>query len=422
MADFSEWGAEASPNRLMQRDTLEALKGGASVQEALGRIAMQPAELRYKTLQGDKLQFEIDQDKQVAELMRAAFGGQAADPSAVESGTVGAEGLRLEQSALRPQTSLADKFGNAAEIFAGAGQVKRAQELAKTASTLRQQQAAAISSQTTALLNQLKITRENAENLAQFFGGAGSQEELDQANRLYQFQTGQPSPFQNVPFSEDLIDGLNQRALSAKERFDLADKAATRLNLKTYRDARLGQFETENRIREERLRLNREREERLRKQGGGRLPSADPKPDEIRQVKAMIRKDFPMAKDFADEMGTAAFTIAAEARAKMRANPALSPSAALNQAYTEAVRFGDIEADAGTAFGLIGKKFRFAGGGRSPETALTVPSKATDARPGRYYVNSRGDVAKWDGKKFVPVQVNSNRLSSDNGNPNSEEY
>jgi hypothetical protein len=291
---------------------------------------------------------------------------------------------------------------------------------------IRQREASQISSQTTALLNQLKIGKEQAENLAQFFGGAGSQDEWDMANRLYSFQTGQQSPFANVPFNEEVVDALNQRALSAKERYDLADKAATRENTKRYRDERLKDFDEQNKIRRERLRLEREREERLRKSGGSaRLPSADAKPAEIKQVKDMIRKDFPQAGDAAEELNTAAFTIASEARAKLRANPALSSSAAINQAYAEAVKNGDIEADMGTTIPLIGKrvgaKFRFAGGGRSPETALTVPSKAAEAKVGRYYVNSAGQIAKWDGKRFVPVQVSSNRLSGNNSDPSREE-
>jgi hypothetical protein len=426
MADpFSAWGPEAAPDRLIRQDALKEGEIAASIQERLGRVAMQPAQKRLLEAKAGELESEVRERQQAAELMKRAFGQDAAAiaPELIESGTVGAAGLSLEQQALGTgrRVSIADKFGNAAEVFAGAGMVEQAKKLAESAALIRQREASQISSQTTALLNQLKIGKEQAENLAQFFGGAGGQDEWDMANRLYSFQTGQQSPFANVPFNEEVVDALNQRALSAKDRYDLADKAATRENTKRYRDERLKDFDEQNKIRKEQLRLNREREERLKKAGGTtRLPSADPKNTEIDHVKSLLKKDFPAANDDAQELNTAAFTIAAEARAKLRANPALSPSAAINQAYTEAMQQGDISLTEGKLFG-IGKKFRFAGGGRSPETALTVPSKAAEAKVGRYYVNSAGQIAKWDGKRFVPVQVSSNRLSGNNSDLSREE-
>lgn len=419
MADpFSAWGAEAAPDRLIQRDNLEKLRIGVAAQEALGRIAMQPDQARVLRAKANVLEQEAEAEKTAAELMRRAMGGGGA-----------ATGLDdMDAASERPSLSMADRFDNAAEVFAGSGLVTKAQKLAETAATIRQREASAISSAASARLNQLKFVREAAEGQAQMFGGATDEASWDAANRLYEFQTGAKSPFQGVPYNPEMVEGINQRALTAKERYDLEEKALTRRSTAEYRKSRLKQFDTENDIREERARLAREREERITKQqgktGAGRLPSAEAKDKEIAQVKNLIRRDFPMAGDFAGELNNAAFTIASEARAKMRANPALSPSAAINQAYTEAVKFGDIEADKGTAFGLVGKKFRFAGGGRSPETAMTLPTKAAEAKVGRYYMNASGQVAKWDGKRFVPVEVtgdNRRPLSNDNGRLDEED-
>lgn len=428
MADpFSAWGPEASPSRLIQRDTLEALNIGSTVQERLGRIAMQPAELRKKELEAEKLQFEMDEERAVRELISRAMSGT---PAGAEQ-AFGDNPEFFGQAAMKP-AGMADKLDNVAQVLAGSGRLKKAQDAAKAAADIRAKADEGAKDRTQAVLNELKMVRDQAEDMAQFFGGATDQASWDMANRLYEFQTGQRSPMANVPYSPEVISGLNERALSAKERFDLAEREATRLGTQQYRNSRLRQFDAEQRVREIQAGIAKQREERIAKNSGrgtgGRLPAAEPKKEEIRQVENLILKDFPHAKDFGMELETAAYTISSEARALFRANKAISMSAALNAAYADAVKNKDIESDIGTdvtlGMGLarVGKKFRFAGGGRSPETALALPATKAEAKVGRYYFDPSGRIGKWDGKDMILVP-GSNRggLSNNNRAANREE-
>lgn len=420
MADpFAAWGPEASPDRLIRQDAIKEANIMAQTQERLGRIAMQPLEMDIARAKLDVLKTAAEQDKKASELMIQAMQTGAADVD-----------YSLEDNPqARQAVSMADKLDRAANLFAGSGLIKKATDTAKAAAEIRAKADEGLKDRSQAALNQLRQRTQQAEAMAQHFGGATDQASLDLANRLYEFQTGQRSPLSDVPYSPELIESLNQSALSAKERLDLEEKYLSRQNLAGYRKRRLEQFDTENDIRDKNYRLRKDTAERRAKVTGGtgRLPSAEPKEAEIKQVKNLIQRDFPFMADAkgtdASAMSDAAYTVAAEARALMRANPALSTSAAINQAYTSAVRNGDIQADAGSFGGYVGRKFRFAGGGRAPETALAVPSKKEDLKAGRYYVNSKGQIGRWDGKGFTPVQAQSNRspLSGNNGSPDEEE-
>jgi hypothetical protein len=396
--------------RAFEADSRAAVDFGLDSQFKMGQIAMQPLQAKKMQLEGEKLQFEMDETKAMRELMMKATAG----------GREGAKG-----------PDPVEQLDNVAGHLISSGYVVKGGEIAKVAADLRQKTSQMLSAEATRRLNQIRTLREQTEYTAETFGGVKNQSELDLANRIYQFQTGRPSPYEGAEYSPALVNTINQSALTAKDRLDLEEKGLTREFRNRQENRLTKQFELEQRVREGNLEVRRQTEARRAKNAGpgaGRLPGAEPKTQEIDQVVSFLRRDYPFLsgerdKQIGNSVNEAAYTIAAEARAKMRANPALSISAALNMAYTEAQKAGDFEADAGTAIGGFGRKFKFAGGGRSPETAVPVPKTAADAKVGRYYVNSRGDVARWDGKKFVPAQAGSNRLplSGDNRRPESEE-
>lgn len=374
---------------------------GASVANTLSQMASRPSQIRLHEAQAGELEDKTRQSAAFRNLMMQVQGG-------------------LPEGASRP--SIAEIFDRQALAASASGFVEEAQKLAGNASQIRHREEQDRAGRTTQALNLIKQQRETTELLGQYFGGVDSQEELDHRNKLFEFQTGTSSPFRGKPFDAEAMGQLDQMALSSKERLDLMERGLSRDAITQHRKGRRAQFDTANDLAAERLHFQREQEERRRKAGEtrtqGRLPGAEPKAKEIEQVESLLKRDYPWLADSRDNkigaaMKDATFTVAAEARAKMRANPALSISSAISQAYTEAQRNGDFSVDGGTMG--FGKKFSFAGGGRSPETALPQPADKS-YKDGRFYMNSKGQIAKWNGKQFVSVQAGSNRLGLSGNN------
>lgn len=384
------------------KDWREQVKTAIDAEEALGRIAMQPSEIalreahtRLYGAQADEKIAEAEAARRAGALAREAMQGQGAQ--GVPGGAQGGQPT-LDQ--------LAGHLGTVASRLAGEGYINKATDIAKVSSTLLSQASTRDAALVKAQLDGLKIFRDRAELNAQFFGHTTDDASLQQANRSFEFQTGQPSPYRDTPWTPEFVENLNQSALSTKERYDLEEKVLTREATEKYRGGRLKQHDLLNEIRERAEKRRRDREDRLAK-SGGRLPAAEPKQAEIDMVKSLILRDFPFmatlgagtsAAPLYAAMKGAAFTIVAEARALMRADPThtLDLPRAINQAYSNAVKAGDIVVDPGNFMGF-GKKFEFVGGGRSIETALPPQPDRAKRKSGRYYILPNGAVGIWRG-------------------------
>lgn len=398
-------------------DARRGLATGAQVQHTLGEIAMQPDQARLLKVKADLGQMQLREETLWQDLLAKVQG----QPPAARGGFTGppapdADMAQQENTlwnAAMPQAQPQDpikRLNNLAELAIGSGLVTKGMKILEETSQIEQRRASQRSSETQASLNAMKMLRDEAENMAQFFGGVKSQQELDMANDLFRFQTGKPSPFANIPYDPEIINSLNQRALSAKERYDLAEKTAHNRALEEHQRLRRGQHDRTANIAEERLKLEREREERLRKQGDARAAAAraprrvEAKREDVQEAGRIILQDFPKADEINyDGFKSARESIASEAAALLQRNPALSRAQALRQAYTQARQGGDFEFEQGYFGGATGGKFNFTGGGRTPETALPPPKELSSLKKDRYYFNARGQVGRWDGKQMVPV-------------------
>lgn len=366
----------------------------AKTQETLGDVAMQPAKRRLIEAQAGKL----EHDAQFEKLMAQSLGTLGGQPGG------------------KPM-SMADSFDNLARIAVGSGFVTKAEDLAKTSALLRTREAAQLKSNVDTKLGALKVVRDNAELTSQLLGGVNDPESWARANALYTFQTGQPSPFSNMTYSPELVERLNQAALSAKERADLEEKKLTRTATAEYRRSRLDQINEQNDLRRQRIEQAAAREERLAKGGGGKGVSA-PAKSETDQAVRLIKKDFDGLE--AADMNDAAFSIASDARALRRSNPALNPAMALQQAYAAAKEAGDFAVLPRKALGMDvpgTSKPVYQGRGKTATLPAPVPTDKGVLAKGKFYINPAGAVAQWNGKAFVPV---SRPLSSDNSRPDTE--
>lgn len=394
----------------------------AATEHTLGQIAMQPAERRLRTAQASAAELALEQEQMLARLMQQASGGQVPVPGLTEEAAgLGIPGLEQIASGGKP-TSITDQFDTLATLAAQSGLVTKAKEMATASALIKAREATQRNQAQQAQLNRLKTLAQQAETSAQIFGGSKNAAEWAQANDLFEFNTGQASPFRDVEYSPALVNRINASALTAKERADAAEKATSRGDLKSFRDARLKQHDLERKVREERNRIAKEREERLKKQGGGKTIAA-PRTEEVSQIRSMIVKDFPAFQDSTD-LKEAAFAVASEARALQRTNPALSSSAALAQAYSSALQAGDFAEEGGIAG--FRKKGVYKGRGRTPQTAIPIPMSGSKIAADKlvkdkYYVGAGGALGKWTGKGMLLVTGSGNPLSSDNGDPDNED-
>jgi len=390
MPESGMWGT-AVGGAAAGKEMLDAALG-------LSEIELRGAHQRYYGAGAQKLEAEAKEQQGMAELMQRQAAGMPTEGS----------------------VSIADRMDSLARAAMDAGLVTRSQELAKNASLVRQREASALTSGTTAALNQVKLVRDRAELTGQIFGGATDETTWAQTHRLWEFQTGQPSPYANQPYSSELVERINATALSTKERADAEASRLTREGLAGFRTARLAQHDTENRIREARLALARAREARLAKAGGGRTVSS-PGTSEVDQARRLIGRDYTNLE--AADLGDAAYSVAAEARALRRSNPALDANVALQQAYNNARAAGDFQTLSRGILGF-GKKQGFRGTGKSPETAMSLPKDRLDPKAyqkDRYYIGDKGVIGLWTGTTMQLLTSRGRPLSPGNGRPVDEE-
>lgn len=359
----------------------------------LGQVAMVPHQIRKLDAESAKLETEAAESERMARLMAGAFTGSARAPRGFAS-DFDAQAFGTEAKPV----SMADQLDEVARLAGVAGLVGKAESLAKTSSLIRAREARAAQSAASRDKTLLDIRKEGAEMIGRTFGNVSDEASWDTANRLYEFQTGQRSPYAGVPYSADLVENIKQNALSLKDQADIEDKDLDRERKENYGNKRLQISGIMAEIAALRLQLEKAREKRLARAGGGRQVSS-PNQEEISQAKKIVTKNFP-ALD-ATELKDAAFAIASEARALRKQNPALDANTALWQAYVAAQRNGDLSnVSKGIGIAGLGRKDRYTGMGKTPETAAAIPAKQADLIRGRYYTNAQGQVAEWTGKGF----------------------
>lgn len=373
----------------------------AQTADKLADVAMAPIKRRVLNAQAEKLELDNQQEREFAALIKAAQG--------------------VSDSPTAPTKSMADSLDALARTAAGAGLITKATGLAKDASLIRQREATQANQAVQTQLNGFKATKERAELVGQLLGGVTDEQSWIRANALLEFQTGQPSPYAGLAYTPELVGRLNAAALSTKERMDLAERALTRKATATYRQARLDQIDVLTEIRQGRLDTDNAREERLAKAGGGKGASA-PSKSELDQAARLITKDF--GNMAAADANDAAFSIAAEARALRKANPALDANTALMQAFQAAKTAGDFAENGGVMGTGLRAKTIYSGRGRTAAAPAPMPTDRKTLTKGRYYQNALGQVAQWNGKGFVitrPLSVDNSRLGSEAADDDDED-
>lgn len=406
MADeFAMYGPQASGARLVDLDRIKAAEqfGQMSLipykqEELRTQAEMRRAQTAVYQQTARKAELEARQEEQFIQLIKQAQGQADQESNVLEIG---------------------DRVADAA---AGAGMINKGIAIADKVAGVRQKMAARDASLANAELRLLEGRSKRVNALTSLMSdGQGNlaiqtPEDWAAANQLYSIRTGEPSPWAGVPFAA--VPGLFNSAMSVKEQTDEAIKRSGQEATKRYRDSRLAQHDAQQSVREARQRLNEEREERLKKDGGGKAVTG-PNSAEVKQAEALIKRDLPAMG--ADDREEAAYAIASDARVLRNKNKALGAETALNQAFQAARASGQFQTTEKFPGGQFlqdklgiskGVQTRLDRQGRTPEAALAQPKDLTELKAGRYYQNSQGQVGRWDGKKMTPV--NPPALQGDN--------
>lgn len=375
---------------------------------AMSRMRNQRAETDLRREQAQRYRRQNEEEDAVSSLARQAANPTPQEPPEPEQlsgpGTESHNAQRdlymLSQTVSQQSGSLADQLESLARTSADAGYINKAQELGKTSALMRSREAAADASANSAALSRIRTSQREAQLVGQLFGSVNNQADWDRAIATYEFRTGKESEFRGTPFDPATAARATQEALTANERLGLEEKSLGRKAQEKYRGRRLDQIDTQNEIRDRRVTLEEEREARLAKLGGGKAITS-PSVDEQQQAARMIQKDYEGLdpKDRKD----AAFSIAAEARALRRRNPALDAAGALAQAYAAAKQSGDFAMNEGMGGSGLLKKPTYTGRGKSSDVPASLPPSRKELKEGRYYTNPQGQVGQWTKQGFVLV-------------------
>lgn len=377
------WGV-ASGQRLAEHDVLAR-------QEALGRIAIQPQRQRLLSAQAGTAELKLQQAQTMMDELQR-------NPGIFNPQQGGGPGGM-------PQSMSAPYF-RMAEIAGRSGDVTTSRQLFAAGTQGMVREANAAHARSSMERDQLNMQLKRMGILEGILSGAKDQSSFDTGNALYFAQTGERSPYAGMTFSPEMVKPLTDSLISAKDRThnqilqsEYDSRAQNRDSMISHRDFLENHLLTMEEI-------ARNREQRLAKAGAGK-PLAAPTPAETQAALALVKgqmfpnlqgaKDDPSYLQTLETINAGAKNVAAEAKAILRDNPALTWNQALQRALTESVKAGDWQTVAAGGLFRSRDKTTFQGAGKSADTPLPLPANKQQMVPGKFYQNSKGQVGQWTG-------------------------
>lgn len=360
-----------------ERAAADELNTDANTFLMLGQLAGLPAKQRLTEAQAGAAELELSNERSMARLMQQA--------AANDGHGVGKGG------------SIGDTFEDLGRLAMKAGLTTKATEFSKTGAYLRAQESLQQSRVAAQRVNELKAAGTRMDLFGRLLTDVTDEDSWNRANLMYQLESGAPSMWAGLPYSPDLVQRLRTGAMSVKDQIaeqlrgeENASKERSRRALAAHR------LQIEG-IQKDRNRIMEEREKRISKGGSGKAVTG-PAKAEVDQAVRLVKGDF---KDLPDsDYLNAAYEVAAEAKSLRRQNPALDANTAIQQAYLKAKSRGDFKEIQEKGLLRSTKRTQFVGGGRSPETALSIPGDRSQLVKGRYYTGTGGQIGRWTGDGF----------------------
>lgn len=352
----------------------------AQTAKTLAETASMPTTQRLHAAQAETLELQLLEERRMA----AMLAGQASGAPAA--------GVTRPDGTPKPLSNIYDDL---ARMAMGAGAPTKATEFAKAAGTLRAQESLVLSREAATELAGLRAQKERIDLTSRLLDNVKDDASWNQAQLLYQAMTGEKSIFAGLPYSKELVERIRTSGMTTKEQVAAREKALEDASKDRSRKGLAAHREAIEKLNRERLDLEKRREDRLSKAGGGKGVTS-PTKVEVDQALRLVKQDYKELDG--SDLLTAATAIASEARVLRRANPALDMSTAVNQAYIKARNRGDFKEVVEKGFFGDKKHTQFQGKGQA------IPAPEVGQRVyGRFYSNPKGQVAKWTKEGWEPV-------------------
>lgn len=347
--------------------------------ERLAQTQGLQAQTQGQNLANEQSQMNLDQSKQMSQLMQQNAGGL---------------------KGMKP----ADQLEKMAELAMGAGLTAQGSKLATEAAGIRLKEAQSVHAQSQSINQQALAAKTELEMTDRLLNGVNDQQSWDAANSLFKQMTGRPSPFEGMDYNPTFVAHLQQHTLSLKDKLDLGIKQYNANTARENADSNKSFREFRQGVLTKDAETRRMREDRLQKGGGKNADVGVPGKTELDGALSSIKSQFPNLP--ADEANSAAFSIASRARALRKATPGMDADQALDRAIIEAKAQGQLSTvdDTYKVLGIPvmgGKHSHYSkggtgdGAGSNPGNPIVGSPPEPQRKVGSYYKNSQGAVYRW---------------------------
>lgn len=377
MADWDFGGAFLHSMGEAQRQDVFGRQAAIAEERAPADLAHVQALARLQNAQAGEAEMRADAERQMAALMQS---------TQLSSGTPSEQFAQLAIIAARSGATTAAKDFMLRSVQAGTSEAARA------------------SHEATSRRAEIAADLKKAELFNQYHGVAKNAEDWANANMLYQQATGEAVPPELLEYDPRKAELMRQAGLKLHDEIRLEQQerdTRSRIAARAERAMR-GKMNYDLRVTEA------ERRERVRqdKEKAGGKDVGAPSSAQISAAKSVLAADKTLDFEDEDEKKTAAFDLAAEARALQKRNPGLDAGEALARAFAEQKLAGAYVTAAPKQ--LFGKDIPGTGGktsyshvGTTPRTPIVLQGRPDPSKlqRGRYY-NLNGKTYKFlgDGK------------------------
>jgi len=356
MADFSEWGggggvssAIADQGIMSQTNARNAMLPGA-LQLQQAEIQMQPAKMMNLMAESGLRLAEAGLKNEAlrqTKLMSAAMSSMSQGPGTDQGTSTGPDGQPTTDQTGNviktntPIDAMINAQSNMLNVAMKNGAVDAAMHVASNLQALMGHAATLQKNQWEMKHQEHVANLDKIQRAGALLNGVDDQDSFDNAASQWYKEFKEPAPFANpnnpnwaLPYSPKIVDSLQQKTLSYKDKLAADNREAT-LALKEDNLARMQRYnDTIADLRRQVVQVSQDREQRLATTGG---KVSEPNPRQVQDAADYIQAEDPRFKDLSGDnlklFNVFAKDVTYEANKIRKANPGIKYSESLAQAF-----------------------------------------------------------------------------------------
>ena len=367
-------------------DVMQIAKGMQAGQDFAYKGALEPITLQQENIKLQEAQQTLKQQQQMMTLMQQKMGG---------GGGIG--NGASQNGPLDQQAALGSSMYDMAQIAMQVGAPEKAMAYAKAGSEISNN--ASLIKKRSADFNY-----KNLSTMGNLLQGVNNEQDWQRANAMFTMMTGQPSPYQGLPYNPDTVKSIFNGVTTAKDQAAAASA-----------EARAKEQDAEAQYKKAMLPLIQARTTFTRNKiaaqlkNGGVTGDVNPKAMDITQTKAEIKAMYPSIDS--DILGAASIDVATNAR-YYQLHDGMDRTAAIRKATSEAIGAGM----------FAGQKSRKVQEGTIDKPA-TLPTDRTQLKNNTVYMTPKGAMLRQNGMwtPITPVTGRGGAGEDEGGAEDSEE-